>query len=172
MTQLLTKIDVPADVPAPLKARYEENFQTMTKGTGRLMLFAGDQKVEHLNDDFYGALSDGTPITADDVKRSIERALAPDTPNSFSSFYDRIVGFEPFTTGKTPHLEGVTVGGRLVVSIRLREPDATFLSALAMQALRPVCPSAGDKYDPTWLPCGAGPCGPPPATWELGDMPA
>ena len=54
MTQLLTRIDVPADVPAPLKARYEENFQTMTKGTGRLMLFAGDQKVEHLNDDFYG----------------------------------------------------------------------------------------------------------------------
>jgi fructose-bisphosphate aldolase/6-deoxy-5-ketofructose 1-phosphate synthase len=30
------------------------------------MLFAGDQKVEHLNDDFYGALSDGTEITADD----------------------------------------------------------------------------------------------------------
>jgi len=26
----------------------------MTRGTGRLMLFAGDQKVEHLNDDFYG----------------------------------------------------------------------------------------------------------------------
>jgi fructose-bisphosphate aldolase/6-deoxy-5-ketofructose 1-phosphate synthase len=26
----------------------------MTKGSGRLMLFAGDQKVEHLNNDFYG----------------------------------------------------------------------------------------------------------------------
>src|SRR5512138_3147505 len=26
----------------------------MTRGSGRLMLFAGDQKVEHLNDDFYG----------------------------------------------------------------------------------------------------------------------
>jgi DhnA family fructose-bisphosphate aldolase class Ia len=26
----------------------------MTKGSGRLMLFAGDQKVEHLNSDFYG----------------------------------------------------------------------------------------------------------------------
>jgi len=26
----------------------------ITKGSGRLMLFAGDQKVEHLNDDFYG----------------------------------------------------------------------------------------------------------------------
>jgi fructose-bisphosphate aldolase/6-deoxy-5-ketofructose 1-phosphate synthase len=67
MTQLLTKIDVPADVPSAMKARYEENFQTMTKGTGRLMLFAGDQKVEHLNDDFYGTLSSGEAIAADDA---------------------------------------------------------------------------------------------------------
>ena len=61
-----TKIDVPADVPSALQGLYEQNFHTMTKGTGRLMLFAGDQKVEHLNDDFYGALSDGTPIVEDD----------------------------------------------------------------------------------------------------------
>jgi len=26
----------------------------MTGGVGRLMLFAGDQKAEHLNDDFFG----------------------------------------------------------------------------------------------------------------------
>src|SRR5258708_5643245 len=61
------KIDVPADVPSSKQGLYEQNFQTMTKGTGRLMLFAGDQKVEHLNDDFYGALSDGTAITEDDA---------------------------------------------------------------------------------------------------------
>ena len=67
MTQLLTRIDVPADVPSREQGRYEENLQTMTKGTGRLMLFAGDQKVEHLNDDFYGALSNGEPIAADDA---------------------------------------------------------------------------------------------------------
>ena len=67
MTQLLTKVDVPADVPSPAQARYEENFQMMTKGTGRLMLFAGDQKVEHLNDDFYGALSSGEAIAGDDA---------------------------------------------------------------------------------------------------------
>jgi fructose-bisphosphate aldolase/6-deoxy-5-ketofructose 1-phosphate synthase len=67
MTQLATKIDVPADVPSAQQARYEQNFQTMTKGTGRLMLFAGDQKVEHLNDDFYGTLSSGEAIAADDA---------------------------------------------------------------------------------------------------------
>jgi len=26
----------------------------ITRGSGRLMLFVGDQKVEHLNADFYG----------------------------------------------------------------------------------------------------------------------
>lgn len=67
MTQLLTKIDVPADVPSSEQARYEENIQTMTKGTGNLMLFAGDQKVEHLNDDFYGTLSNGEAIANDDA---------------------------------------------------------------------------------------------------------
>ncbi|MBF6599363.1 MAG: aldolase [Dehalococcoidia bacterium] len=67
MTQLLTRVDVPADVPSAQQSRYEQNFQTMTKGTGRLMLFAGDQKVEHLNDDFYGTLGNGEPIAADDA---------------------------------------------------------------------------------------------------------
>jgi fructose-bisphosphate aldolase/6-deoxy-5-ketofructose 1-phosphate synthase len=67
MTQVLTKVDVPADVPSRMVGLYEQNFQVMTKGTGRLMLFAGDQKVEHLNDDFYGTLSDGTAIVDDDA---------------------------------------------------------------------------------------------------------
>jgi fructose-bisphosphate aldolase/6-deoxy-5-ketofructose 1-phosphate synthase len=67
MTQLAIKVDVPADVPAAQRARYEQNYQTVTKGTGRLMLFAGDQKVEHLNDDFYGTLSSGEPIHQDDA---------------------------------------------------------------------------------------------------------
>ena len=31
------------------------NYNLITAGSGRLMLFAGDQKIEHLNDDFFGA---------------------------------------------------------------------------------------------------------------------
>jgi len=67
MAQVMTRVDVPADVPSSEQARYEENYQAITKGTGRLMLFAGDQKVEHLNDDFYGALSSGEAIHPDDA---------------------------------------------------------------------------------------------------------
>lgn len=44
----------PQDVPESLRKEFEKNIDTATHGTGRLMLFAGDQKVEHLNDDFYG----------------------------------------------------------------------------------------------------------------------
>jgi len=49
------KYYLPADVPADKEALYLENFDKTTGGSGRLMLFAGDQKVEHLNNDFYGA---------------------------------------------------------------------------------------------------------------------
>ena len=57
-------IRVPLDVPAKEQITYLENFQSMTFDTGRLMLFAGDQKVEHLNDDFSGPgihTDDGDP---------------------------------------------------------------------------------------------------------------
>lgn len=47
-------IRVPLDVPPEEEERYQENYHRITHGTGRLMLFAGDQKIEHLNDDFFG----------------------------------------------------------------------------------------------------------------------
>lgn len=45
---------VPSDVPETKRVEFEKNVMTATHGTGRLMLFAGDQKVEHMNTDFYG----------------------------------------------------------------------------------------------------------------------
>jgi fructose-bisphosphate aldolase / 6-deoxy-5-ketofructose 1-phosphate synthase len=48
------KVKVPGDVPTDMKKEYEKNYNLATKKTGKLMLFAGDQKIEHLNDDFVG----------------------------------------------------------------------------------------------------------------------
>jgi len=48
------KITVPLGVPLEVEDIYVRNYQMITRETGRLMLFAGDQKVEHLNNDFYG----------------------------------------------------------------------------------------------------------------------
>jgi fructose-bisphosphate aldolase/6-deoxy-5-ketofructose 1-phosphate synthase len=47
-------VRVPADVPPEARDVYLSNYLAITRDTGRLMLFAGDQKVEHLNNDFYG----------------------------------------------------------------------------------------------------------------------
>lgn len=51
---LKTDIKVPVDVPKEKVEEYLKNYNLATDGSGRLFLFAGDQKVEHLNDDFYG----------------------------------------------------------------------------------------------------------------------
>ncbi len=48
------QIYIPADVPNGSINEYLSNLEEITLGSGRLMLFAGDQKIEHLNDDFYG----------------------------------------------------------------------------------------------------------------------
>ncbi len=54
---------LPTDVPKDKESLFLENLKKTTGGSGRLMLFAGDQKVEHLNNDFYG---EGIPLEDND----------------------------------------------------------------------------------------------------------
>lgn len=56
------QVKVPADVSADARETYIDNYMAATRGTGRLMLFACDQKVEHLNGDFYGEGIDPTDL--------------------------------------------------------------------------------------------------------------
>ncbi len=51
----MVKIKAPLSVPTTKKKEYSRNYDLATAGTGKLLLIAGDQKVEHLNDDFFGA---------------------------------------------------------------------------------------------------------------------
>jgi fructose-bisphosphate aldolase/6-deoxy-5-ketofructose 1-phosphate synthase len=53
-----TPIKVPADVPDHNAQEYLKNMTAVTHGTGKILLFAGDQKVEHLNDDYVGEGAD------------------------------------------------------------------------------------------------------------------
>ena len=60
----MSDVKVPLDVPEGMRDVYLANYNLITHGSGRLMLFAGDQKMEHLNDDFYGEgipADDGDP---------------------------------------------------------------------------------------------------------------
>jgi len=47
-------LTIPLSIPKNKVALYKKNYETCTHKTGRLFLFAADQKIEHLNDDFHG----------------------------------------------------------------------------------------------------------------------
>ncbi len=50
----MTTIQIPLDVAPENRTTYQQHMATVTQDSGRIMLFAGDQKVEHLNHDFFG----------------------------------------------------------------------------------------------------------------------
>jgi len=50
----MNEIKIPLTVPSVKHREYLKNFNLATAGSGSLLLFAGDQKVEHLNNDFVG----------------------------------------------------------------------------------------------------------------------
>jgi fructose-bisphosphate aldolase/6-deoxy-5-ketofructose 1-phosphate synthase len=50
----MAEIKIPSSVPSLKVAEYKRNYKLATAGTGKLFLIAGDQKIEHLNDDFFG----------------------------------------------------------------------------------------------------------------------
>jgi DhnA family fructose-bisphosphate aldolase class Ia len=65
------KVSVPADVPDELIETYLENMRAATSGTGSMNLFACDQKIEHLNDDFYDG-GKKIPHTSNDPQHLFE----------------------------------------------------------------------------------------------------
>jgi len=67
----MTKYHVPADVPDELVDTFIQNMDAATAGTGRMNLFACDQKIEHLNDDFYDG-GDLIPLTSNDPEHLFE----------------------------------------------------------------------------------------------------
>ncbi|MDP2944429.1 MAG: aldolase [bacterium] len=50
----MKSIKIPLSVPSNKKNEYLKNYRRLTNDSGHLLLIAADQKVEHLNNDFYG----------------------------------------------------------------------------------------------------------------------
>lgn len=65
------EIVVPLTVPAAKVKQYLEHYRAATNERGNLFLFAGDQKIEHLNEDFYGK---GIPTECADPRHLFEIA--------------------------------------------------------------------------------------------------
>jgi fructose-bisphosphate aldolase / 6-deoxy-5-ketofructose 1-phosphate synthase len=50
----MAELFIPADVPVSMHKEYSKNYHALTHGTERVLLFAADHKIEHLDKDFYG----------------------------------------------------------------------------------------------------------------------
>ncbi|RIK24649.1 MAG: peptide ABC transporter substrate-binding protein [Chloroflexi bacterium] len=75
---------------------------------------------------------DGRPVTAQDVKYSLERAADPRTRSTVSPLYlGDIVGFMDKYTGKANEVSGVQVLDNYTVQIDIDKPISYFLAALA-----------------------------------------
>lgn len=103
----MPKLDIPLSVPNKKKGTYERNFKIATHNSGRLFLFAGDQKVEHLNDDFYGpgiALDDSSPEHLFQIAAGVPGAILA-THIGLLAHYGRKYSQLPFilkVNGKSP----------------------------------------------------------------------
>ena len=89
------QVRVPADVMPEFREDYINNYMAATRGSGRLMLFACDQKIEHMNADFFGEgidISDCDPEHMIQIRdqgivgvlagqRGLIARYAPDYPN-------------------------------------------------------------------------------------------
>ncbi len=96
--------------------------------------------------------SDGTPLTADDVAYSINRALLPATKSTTTVYLQLIKDYDKITGGKIPTLIGdsLIVKDPTTISIIISKPAAYFLQALAYPTSYVVEKKVAEKYGASW----------------------
>ncbi|HEY3239151.1 MAG TPA: ABC transporter substrate-binding protein, partial [Acidimicrobiia bacterium] len=73
---------------------------------------------------------DGTPVTAADVKFTLERIAAKDSDSPLLAQLEAVSGFGAYRDGSAPDLTGVETPAVKLVVVRLDRPFATFPAAL------------------------------------------
>jgi peptide/nickel transport system substrate-binding protein len=74
----------------------------------------------------------GRPMTAADVKWSLERAVNPATQSPGGGYFSAIAGYDDVVGGKSAELSGIATPDDSTVVITLSRPDATFLHIMAI----------------------------------------
>ena len=74
----------------------------------------------------------GRPVTAADVKYSLERAVNPATQSPGAGYFSMIKGHDELSTGKAKEMSGITTPDDKTVVFTLTRPDATFLHLMAI----------------------------------------
>jgi oligopeptide transport system substrate-binding protein len=100
----------------------------------------------------------GRELTSDDVRYSIERILNPNTQSPAQSYFNVIAGSDEFASGAQPHVSGIETPDPYTVTIKLKQPKATFLNVLAMHFGSVVPKEEVDRHGPDFgrHPVGAG----------------
>ena len=102
---------------------------------------------------------DGRPVTAEDVKFSLERALDPATQSPTASiFLNDILGAQGFIEGKTDEVTGLEVLDPRSIQVSLEAPRAYFLSKLT-NPVAFLVDRSNVQEGPSWTqrPNGTGP---------------
>ena len=106
---------------------------------------------------------DGSPLTASDVKYSVERVLNPDTASPVSWVFGdtTLEGAQAFIDGEAEAVSGVEVVDERTVRFTLDQPYALFLNHLAMPAAHVVSEAVTSQLeggaDLSANPVGTGP---------------
>ncbi len=94
---------------------------------------------------------DGTPISADDVVWSFNRAFSPDFASGAADYYlGHIVGGSDVTNKKAKTVKGIKAIGSDKVQITLDQPEAVILYQLAYSVADIVPRHLIEKYGKTW----------------------
>jgi ABC-type transport system substrate-binding protein len=110
----------------------------------------------------------GRELEAEDVRWSLERMLHPATASPGVAYFAQLEGLDDYTAGRAPHVRGIEVLDRYTVRFSLREPDQTFLNAIAMPFAAPV---PRERYGPDAVEVARHPVGTGPyilEEWEPG----
>jgi ABC-type transport system substrate-binding protein len=110
----------------------------------------------------------GREMTAEDVKYSFERTIDPKTKSPGQGFYNNVVGFDEFISGKAKSVTGIKIVDPQTVEIQLKEPDAAFLHIVAINFSAIVPKEEVEKYGEDFgkHPVGTGPY--KFVSWDLG----
>lgn len=103
---------------------------------------------------------DGRPVTAQDVKYSLERAADPKTRSTVSPLYlSDIVGFMDKYTGKADTVSGIKVIDDYTIELDISKPVSYFLAELAHPTSYVVDKANVESGDQPWYlkPNGTGP---------------
>ena len=101
----------------------------------------------------------GRELTAEDVRWSLERMLNPRTGSPGVEYFAELDGLAEYAAERARHIRGIVVVDRYTVRFELREPDQTFLNAMAMPFAAPVPREAygSNAREVSRHPVGTGP---------------